>query len=104
MVWNVFFTRESREWYEEGRISSRFILDGIRSPIPLVILGSVFSCSKQTVLVISNGPFPWFRQNPDVTGRTEIVFFNGLEGVRLRRYALRGVFLLRDIIGGYWFV
>lgn len=75
MVWNVFFTRESREWYEEGRISSRFILDGIRSPIPLVILGSVFFMFKTNSPCKSNGPFPWFRQKPDVTGRTEIDFF-----------------------------
>lgn len=46
MVWNVFFNPgKSFEWYE-GRISSRFILDGIRSPIPLVILGSVFFMFK----------------------------------------------------------
>ena len=66
----------SRGWQTMYHL--RFVLDGIRSLSPLVVLKCVFifkSNSKSEKLVV----FFWCRQDQKGTGGTEIYVFNGLE-------------------------
>lgn len=79
-----------------------FILDC--SPLPLVVEEAYFqdqvklSCNPTRFVAPVKDRYYWCGRDHKVTGWTEIVVFNGLEGAK-GRYALRVVFLLCDIDG-----
>ena len=67
------------EIYDGTRYRLRFVLDGMRSLFPLVVLKCVFMFKSNSLVNPTILLFFWCRQDQKATGGAEIYIFYGLE-------------------------